>query len=295
MMAQRTKVCRIVHLLAMSCGIMACGKNLKPSGSSQNHASNQGKVAQTTPQQTRSVSERVATPSLPRHTHDATEDEPAARVASIELDGFSPTLVYVPAGTKKKPALFVTHGAGGTAREHLRYWSELRSEYLIFSLAGTPLSSANPEGGHYYKTHLELEREMLALVDHLQHPNNASYDYVSRLEDAPWAYAGYSQGATMGALFLTNVGQLFDRLILIEGGTEGWTSSRSARFKSQGGRQVLWVCGTKSCFNGAQAARATAQQSNLSTELVYVQGAGHIYWGPVQEQVVLKLPTILDQ
>ena len=97
--------------------------------------------------------------------------------------------------------------------------------------------------------------------------------------------AGYSQGATMGALFGASQGSWLWGLMLIEGGTEGWSLSRSQIFFEEGGRRVVTVCGTERCQREGRAAAQVQTQAGLSAQLVAVSGAGHTYLGRVGEAV----------
>jgi pimeloyl-ACP methyl ester carboxylesterase len=231
-----------------------------------------------------------------RHVPAAPAVVSPALTQEIPLVGHESALVHVPAGDQPLPALFVTHGAGGSAEEHLRYWSELgRDRYIIFSLSGSRIHTNDKGAGFYYKNHHELERELLALIEVLRDPNNAALAYVQRLQPPPWHYAGYSQGATMGALFLLDHGELFDRAIFIEGGTEGVSALRAQRFYQHGGQKLLWVCGTLGCNKGALRASSVAREAGLEARAVHVSGAGHIYWGQVAEQVALQLTWVLEQ
>jgi pimeloyl-ACP methyl ester carboxylesterase len=217
-----------------------------------------------------------------------------ASVVRIDLEQLGSILVRLPAGDRVLPAIFVTHGAGGSAEAHLEYWAQLLGEtYIIFAVQGSALNVNQPEQGHYYKNHHELERQVLALVEHLKDRKHASIPYVARLAPTPWIYAGYSQGATMGALFSLNHAKLLSRLILIEGGTEGFTFSRVRGYLENGAEKILWVCGTQSCLHGARRASATSARVGLQTRVALAQGAGHIYWGAVADRVAEQLPWVL--
>jgi len=211
---------------------------------------------------------------------------------SVEHPDYSPTLVDYPKGPGPWPVMFVAHGAGGSAREVLDYFKRLLADrYVIVAVAGTPLSRAEPQGGHYYKNHLELEKEVLSVAKRL---TNESQLGPAALSKPPWIYAGYSQGATMGALFLINHAQWFDRLILIEGGIEGWNLARSRRYKEGGGLRLLWLCGTPGCATGATKARDVALQVGLEAQAETLVGAGHVYWGPVGKQLAALLPWVVS-
>ncbi len=242
----------------------------------------------------------LAAPAIPAADRVSAPDAPLgrpARVFDVHFGNDRVALAYVPPGAGPFAGLFATHGAGGRAEDHLRYWADLLDdEYIIFSIEGSPLSRAHPNQGSYYPNHLDLRDEVVDLVEHLSLPEVVTrYEYASLLEHRPWVYAGYSQGATMGALFALERGDLFDRLILIEGGTEGFSHRRVKDFEQSGGRAILWVCGTNGCRDKARLAEAVATRGGLASVVEMVPGAGHIYWGAVEERVRDRLSWILSR
>lgn len=203
----------------------------------------------------------------------------------LELPGFEPALVFLPKGPGPYPVLFATHGAGGRAEHHCVHWLHILEEpHVIVCPRGRRMVKSDPSGGYYYPTHTELEKEVLATAHALK-----------KLEFAaapPWGYAGYSQGATMGALMLIDHGDLFDRLILLEGGTEGWSRARAARYFEGGGRKILFGCGTPSCDRSARAAESAMRGAGLDVRVRSAEGAGHTYGGGVEDAITPELPWL---
>jgi predicted esterase len=167
----------------------------------------------------------------------------------------------------------------------------LRDQYIIVSLAGVPLYNKYPERGHYYTDHGALARELDAVSAKLR---DETLPYAHRLAPGPFLFGAYSQGATMGALVLVERPEAFQRMILIEGGYEGWTKSRAQRFQAGGGQKVLWVCGTASCVRHAEAASQVARHAGLTAQVVWVVGGGHAYWGRVEDRVTERLSWLLE-
>lgn len=225
------------------------------------------------------ASEGVAPPAL----------EPGGyAVEELELKGFEPALVMRPRGSGSHDVLFAGHGAGGRAEYQCAYWSSiLPTPMMIVCLRGTRMVRNDPQSGYYYKTHLELERELLTAVEALREKK----EWASN--PPPWMYGAYSQGATMGALLLVEHGDLFDRLALIEGGGEGWTRPRVERFVEAGARRILAVCGTSSCARDAEKNQRIWQAYGLDTRVHSAPGAGHTYLGRVQELVSSELTWLI--
>ena len=227
-------------------------------------------------------------------TRQAPESLAPAQIWTIELEGVSPALVYTPPGNAALPLWFAAHGAGGTAQQQIEYWSRvLGDQYVIVALAGVPLSKAYPDQGHYYPDHLALGRELDAVLQRLRTPEGQLALLARRFSPAPYCFGAYSQGATMGALVLVERPELFQRLVLIEGGYEGWTKTRALKYKAGGGQKVLWVCGTRSCWQRAQGVADVARQVGLAAQAERVQGGGHAYWGPVETRVTERLSWLL--
>lgn len=131
--------------------------------------------------------------------------------------------------------------------------------------------------GYYYKNDPALEREVLAAV-------HAVRRAFSRVDPGPAVYAGYSQGAMMGALMAERHPELFPRLVLVEGGHD-WDIPTARRWHDGGGRRVLFVCGRRACDKDAKRASGWLRHSGVKTRIEYAPGAGHTPSGRVAERV----------
>ena len=141
--------------------------------------------------------------------------------------------------------------------------------------------------GYYYPDHLFLEREVKSAVAAFEtrfEPRSAGEKYI---------YAGYSQGASMGALAFAGHGELFSQLILIEGGYKDLTRGLAERYVHSGGTGALFVCGTKACHDQAQSKLAVFKQLGLTVEVHYAPGAGHRPDGAVTRALLKALPRLL--
>jgi pimeloyl-ACP methyl ester carboxylesterase len=148
--------------------------------------------------------------------------------------------------------------------------------------------SQGDAGGYYYPDHFKLEAEVVAVVDALK------LAYAEILPAKPWLYAGYSQGATMGALRLPAHGELFSRVILVEGGFDSWTTQRSKQFKANGGERVALVCGRKGCAQAATRSITVLNRAEVMARSLYAAGAGHTYLGGVAQSIAEVLPWLLE-
>jgi predicted esterase len=198
----------------------------------------------------------------------------AAPPTSLEIPGFDPATLSFPGGAEANDLVLVAaHGAGDSPAEQCRAWRRVLGERgIVLCLAGPRV--AVHSDGRYFPDHFALEKIVLASLDAFR----KAFPNESRV---PIVYAGYSQGATMGSLMIVNHGDLFPRLALVEGGFEGWTLARAEKFKSTGGRRVLFVCGTKHCRSHAESSAASLRKAALDARVVSDLSAGHTYGGAV--------------
>lgn len=195
----------------------------------------------------------------------------------LAVEGFEPALLWY---REHAPLLLVTHGAGGFAEWHCQRFHRLfAGKVTLLCPRGKPRFTQDPAQGFYYPDHLALRREVHAVV--------ARYEALMSNSGRPYAYAGYSQGATMGALALSEDGSIFSRLLLVEGGYGDWYDALIARFKKSGGQAVVVICGTKQCHERARAAIPRFTRAGLAFTTATAHGAGHRPDGDV-ERVTLE-------
>jgi pimeloyl-ACP methyl ester carboxylesterase len=153
---------------------------------------------------------------------------------------------------------------------------------------GKRLHAKDPAQGYYYPDHLALQREVLGAIERFETlvvPPDATRPYV---------YAGYSQGATMGALAFAQHGGLFAELVLVEGGFADWSQALVNQFRESGGKAVLFVCGTKHCATQAAGAVHRFTKSGLKAKLARASGAGHVPNGAVGQALSSSLGFVLE-
>ncbi len=207
----------------------------------------------------------------------------------LAVEGFRPAVVELPPDDGScYPVVVAAHGAGDGPRYQCAFWRELLGERaIVLCPTGLPLGKSD-EDGHYYKDHLELEREVLAAVSALR------TEFADEIAPGPFVYVAYSQGATMGSLMLPPHGDVFQRLVLIEGGFEQWNVPIAKRFREAGGKRVLFACGTKGCNRGAERSAEWMKQAGLDARVEYVPGGGHTYGGAVGERMLSSLDWVLS-
>jgi predicted esterase len=208
---------------------------------------------------------------------------------SLRVPGYLPAVLYVPASSGAAPLVVAAHGAGGDPEGECEYWRALtHGRSLVMCLRGRRISRYY-SGSYYYPTHIALGRELSAAMRALR----ATPDVT--IPKGPHVYAGFSQGAIMGAIMIVDQARAFPWLALIEGGFQYWNIPRARRFKRNGGRRVLFVCGTAWCANGARQTAAWLRGAGVQVRLEHAPFAGHTPGGAVEERTRAALPWLLNE
>jgi predicted esterase len=196
----------------------------------------------------------------------------------LPVPDFGDAVVVRPASNERAPLLVAAHGAGGQPEFDCDHWSRLtRGEWFMLCPRGTALSDRY-EGSYYYQNHFVLEREVVAML------RAARTRYADAISDEPGVYAGFSQGATMGALMVIDHGSDFRALVLVEGGWGEWTSKRARRFRETGGQSVALICGGAGCTARARQSQQILERAGLRVHVEHAEGAGHTFLGSVAER-----------
>ena len=234
--------------------------------------------------------EEEAAPSSPE-TPNATDEAPApapARFESLPVPGHLDAVVSLPEGSARQPVLVATHGAGGAPEHHCSAWRhQLGQRGIILCPRGAMMDKRyGPDAGFYYPNHHELEKEVLAAVE------NFESAYGDHILAGGYIYAGYSQGATMGALMLPIHARIFPRLILIEGGFNEWDLRGARDFRQNGGLRVAFVCGNGACKRAADRSAGILRRAEVEVIAKHALGGGHTYLGKVAEEIAAVLPWL---
>lgn len=215
----------------------------------------------------------------------ASEPSETAAFHALEVPGFLPAVVFAPSSPGPHPLIVAAHGAGGVPEWECDYWRRLsRERAFLLCLRGERTSNAAPSG-YYYRTHLTLRSEFRAAVT----------AFRERFTDTPNSaalYAGFSQGAIMGAPMIVEYGSEFPYLALIEGGYEYWSQATAQKFARTGGKRVLFVCGTQGCANKAEIPAAFLREANVEVRIEHAPGAGHTPAGEVMTRTNNALPWL---
>lgn len=115
-----------------------------------------------------------------------------------------------------------------------------------------------------------------------------------RVDAGPVLYAGFSQGAILGAPLIISQPARFPRALLVEGGHGAWDPSSARAYARGGGQRVLFACGRASCTQSARAAAAHLARAGVQVKVVAAEGEGHTYDGRVAAEIASALPWLLE-
>ncbi len=204
----------------------------------------------------------------------------------LEVEGAKPVVVSLPLGsTTARPVLVATHGAGARATVHCAMWRGIVGDRdFIVCPRGTAMWPYDPphESGYFYDGHPALGVEIAAVLQAL------GKAYPKRADLHAPVFAGYSQGANMGALLLPEHDAKFAHAILWEGGVgefQEWNVRTSRLFHAHGGTRILFACGRPVCNEAARRTMGYMKRGGLDARLIYEPSAGHSYGGKLGERV----------
>lgn len=115
-----------------------------------------------------------------------------------------------------------------------------------------------------------------------------------RIAPGPVLYAGFSQGAILGAPLAIAHPALYPRLLLVEGGHGAWDARSARSFRTGGGQRVLFACGRASCQQSARVAAAHLERAGVPVRVVLAPDQGHTYDGGVKDVVAAALDWLVE-
>ncbi len=213
----------------------------------------------------------------------------------LDLTDAIAAVVSLPLGsTEPRPVLVAAHGAGGRARMHCQLWREIIGDRgFVVCPRGSAMYPRDPphESGYFYDGHPALGQEIAKALQAL------ADRFGDRVDLARPIFAGYSQGANMGALILPTHPASFGHAVLWEGGVgefQEWNIRAAKRFHERGGRRVILACGRADCVKAARLTATNMRRGGLEPRIVFVAGAGHTYAGPLRKRVLETFAWLVE-
>lgn len=193
-------------------------------------------------------------------------------LVSLSVTGYGNAIVSVPSESRDpRPVLVAAHGAGGRPAWQCEVWGGIvKHRGFVLCPQGTRMNR-DPHQGFFFRDHYALEQEVLVALEALRER------FGQRIAHGPVVYVGFSQGATMGALMVVKHPDVFQRLVLVEGGEAQWDVPTATRFRQGGGQRVLLVCGRHACTERAKTSLRWLEKGGLRARVEYVVGGGHSY------------------
>jgi dienelactone hydrolase len=210
----------------------------------------------------------------------------------LPLLGHPAAVVSLPLGAESpRPVVVATHGNYDRPEWQCEVWREIVGDkaFVLCPRGIARPDSPSPDDIRFtYSNNQALERELVAGLDALraQYPDHVAAGSV--------LYTGFSLGAIMGIAIATRAPSTFPRLVLVEGGHDGWTPDAVKAFAGGGGRRVLFVCSQPGCTAAAKVAAARLAKAGALANVVRGPDAGHRYDGPIAAQTSKALPWVLE-
>jgi hypothetical protein len=236
-----------------------------------------------------SVAGSAASDAVPAPTSPASAAPAGATDAvttSLDVPGYLPAVIVVPPqSSKPAPLLLVTHGAGDRPEPDCARYEELtKKTAFVVCLRGRAMNALVPleERRYYYDGHIELGKEVVSAI----HSVGAAYG--DRVDVTGITFAGYSQGAAMGILYLERGGARdthVRRVLLVEGGSGEFSAAIAETLKEDGVDRVAMVCGQESCHERADRSVRWMKKAGLAVSSTFAPGAGHTSGGAVHPLV----------
>ncbi|MDI3284515.1 hypothetical protein [Polyangium sp. 15x6] len=221
--------------------------------------------------------------------------ESDAPFVALPVSRHRPAVVSVPRGaTSKRPVLVVAHGAGDRPEWQCELWRGIVGDRaFILCPRGFPTNPYVPpeQTGYFFTTHHALGREITLALAALGERFPEHVDL-----EAP-AYAGFSQGAIMGALLLPNHPARFARAALVEGGYglfREWDIPTAERWRAHGGVRALLACGRDRCAAQARESAGRMRRGGIDVRVIHAEGAGHSYGGVMEREVKAAFAWVIE-
>lgn len=221
--------------------------------------------------------------------------EAASPLVELKVAGYGDAVVSLPLGaTSRRPLLVAAHGVGDSPEWQCRFWrSIIEDRAFVLCPRGHRLESSGPpdEAGYFYPSYGDLGSEIEGAMTALMARFRRYVDPASPI------FAGFSQGAVMGALLLPHHPARFARAVLIEGGGGAfseWNRAAARRFRQRGGARVLFACGRAECASIAGQSEGCLQREGLEAQVVHAMGAGHTYGGDVGEEIARSFAWLIE-
>jgi hypothetical protein len=220
--------------------------------------------------------------------------EPSAMV-DLHAHATTDAKVDVPLGARRpRPIVVAVHGNFDRPEWTCSVWGEVTDAFpFVVCPRGSKRKDAPGEDRWTYAGSGAAAKEIDLTVDATR------ARWADHVLDGPAVYAGFSLGAILGVSIVSASPARFPRVVLVEGGHDGWTDGRAAAF-AKGARdvgitpRVLFVCAQNGCVGDATPAKRTLLRHGVEAEIVSAGNVGHRYDGPVAAMAKSRFAWIVE-
>jgi pimeloyl-ACP methyl ester carboxylesterase len=208
-------------------------------------------------------------------------------LVELPLDGHLSASVSVPLGaTEPRPIVVALHGMGDRPEWQCGTWRGITAAYpFVLCPRGVPLDRRGTvfTYGDLTATTRELRAALAALKNR----------FGSHVASGSIVLTGYSLGAMRAALIARAEPAFFERLVLVEGGHETWSSSLAAIFQRGGGKRLAFVCAQSRCKQSALVKTRLSERAGVEAQLIDAGELGHVFDGRVAAAVKQHWPWVV--
>jgi hypothetical protein len=112
--------------------------------------------------------------------------------------------------------------------------------------------------------------------------------------EGPRVYAGFSQGAVLGASIVEGAPDTYPYAIFLEGLGEIGTRRFTRAFHDRGGKRILVACSQAGCEGSRRAPVEALTRASIDARLVYIGPIGHTVNGAVIGVMRAEIPWLLE-
>ena len=217
-------------------------------------------------------------------------------LVALDVAASRAATVGVPLGAREvRPVVVALHGNFDRPEWACDIWTNVTKDIpFVICPRGTARTDAPGQDRWTYPGSSAAARE----VDRALTAARARWG--AYIDEGPMVYAGFSLGAILGVPIVAAEAARFPRVILVEGGHDGWTDRTAAAFAAGAADagtivpRVLFVCAQTGCMSESKAAKTILNRHGVEAEIVSAGNVGHRYDGPVADATRSRFAWVVE-
>src|SRR5215471_4612740 len=117
--------------------------------------------------------------------------------------------------------------------------------------------------------------------------------FAPYVADGPKVYAGFSQGAMLGASIVEGAPETYPYAVFLEGLGDVGARRFTRAFHDRGGKRIILACSQAGCEASRRAPLQALARAEIDAKLVYAGPIGHTVNGPVIAALRVEIPWLL--